>query len=78
MQIILLLNGCSRREAALVLMHWPDIPQFRLTTMPYSSVGHGAVINMLLENNDEDFGILDHDLYLFDKSVLKNLHFKYK
>ena len=73
--VILLLNGVRQWEADLLRARFPDLPQFRVATLPNSSVGHGSMINLLLRHNDRDFGILDHDLYLFDRSVLRQLHF---
>jgi hypothetical protein len=75
LRVILLLNGARRWEADLLRAHWPHLPQFRVATMPNSSAGHGSMINMLLRHNQRDFGLLDHDLYLFDKTVLTRLLF---
>jgi len=75
MRLILLLNGASRWEADLLRARWPKLPQFRVATLPNSSVSHGSMINMLLRDNDRDFGLFDHDLYLFDKTVLAQLQF---
>lgn len=75
LRIILLLNGASDWEAALLKQRFPDLPQFRVATLPGSSVNHGAMVDMMLRHNEHDFGILDHDLYLFDRSVLQELHF---
>ncbi|WP_342120686.1 hypothetical protein [Pseudoduganella sp. OTU4001] len=73
--IVLLLNGARAWEAALLRQHFPDLPQFRVATLPRSSVNHGAMIDMMLRHNAHDFGILDHDLYLFDQRVLQELRF---
>jgi hypothetical protein len=75
LRVILLLNGARHWEAELLRARWPDLPQFRVATLPYSSVGHGSMINLLLRHNDCDFGLMDHDLYLFDKTVLTQLRF---
>ena len=75
LRIVLLLNGASAWEAALLKERFPGMPQFRLATLPGSSVNHGAMVDMMLRHNEQDFGILDHDLYLFDRSVLQELHF---
>lgn len=75
LDVILLLNGARRWEADLLRARWPDLPQFRVATLPNSSVGHGAMINLLLRHNERDFGLIDHDLYLFDKAVLAQLRF---
>jgi hypothetical protein len=74
-RVILLLNGARSWEAALLRARWPDLPQFRVATLPNSSVGHGSMINLLLQQNDQDFGLIDHDLYLFDRTVLTQLQF---
>jgi hypothetical protein len=74
-RVILLLNGARGWEAELLRKHFPRYPQFRVAALPNSSVGHGAMINLLLQNSAHDFGILDHDLYLFDPSVFGQLQF---
>lgn len=76
-RIVLLLNGAQQWEADLLRERFPGLAQFRVATLPWSSVGHGSMINLLLRNNDRDFGLLDHDLYLFDKTVLARLHFNH-
>ena len=75
LRVILLINGARRWETELLQARWPHLPQFRVATLPNSSVGHGSMINMLLRHNDRDFGLMDHDLYLFDKKVLGQLRF---
>jgi hypothetical protein len=74
-QVILLLNGARGWEAELLRERFPRYPQFRVAALPNSSVGHGAMLNLLLQNSAHDFGILDHDLYLFDPSVFGQLRF---
>ena len=74
-RVVLLLNGARRWEAQLLRARWPGLPQFRVATLPHSSSGHGAMINLLLRHNEHDFGLLDHDLYLFDRTVLTQLRF---
>jgi len=39
-------------------------------------LAHGDVITLLLKSNTKNFGILDHDLYLFDDEVFSNLNFE--
>ncbi|MET0858656.1 MAG: hypothetical protein ABWY27_18065 [Telluria sp.] len=74
-RVVLLLNGAHRWEADLLRERFPGFPQFRVAALPNSSVGHGAMINLLLRNSAHDFGILDHDLYLFDPWVFGQLRF---
>jgi hypothetical protein len=73
--VVLLLNGARRWEAELLRERFPAMPQFRVATLPNSSVGHGAMINLLVRTSEHDFGVLDHDLYLFDRAIFQQLHF---
>jgi hypothetical protein len=75
LRVVLLLNGARRWEADLLRTRWPNLPQLRIATLPNSSASHGAMINLLLRHSEADFGLLDHDLYLFDRSVLPQLRF---
>ncbi len=73
LDIVLLLNGARDWEAEVLRRRWPQLPQFRMATLPASSVSHGHAINMLLRCADDRFGLLDHDLYVFDRSLLARL-----
>lgn len=73
--VVLLLNGARRWESDILRQHFPAFPQFGVAALPKSSVGHGAMINLLLGNSTHDFGLLDHDLYLFDQSIFQQLQF---
>jgi len=75
LRVILLLNGVRGWEVDLLRTHWPKLPQFRIVTLPNSSVSHGVMINMLLRHTDRDFGLIDHDLYLFDTTLSAQLRF---
>ncbi|MES2759197.1 MAG: hypothetical protein V4693_17630 [Pseudomonadota bacterium] len=75
LRVVLLLNGARRWEADLLRERFPAMPQCRVAALPNSSVGHGAMINLLVQNSEHDFGVLDHDLYLFDRAVLRQLRF---
>ena len=75
LRVVLLLNGARRWEAELLRERFPQMPQYRVATLPNSSVGHGAMINLLLQSSAHDFGLLDHDLYLFDQSTFEQLRF---
>jgi hypothetical protein len=74
-RVILLLNGARGWEADLLRERFPRYPQLRVAALPHSSVGHGAMLNLLLTHSAHDFGILDHDLYLFEPSVFEALRF---
>ena len=72
-QIVLLINGARRWERRVLSERFPTLPIFDLWTLPFASVAHGHVINLLLENHRGNFGIVDHDCYVFDDAVFKQL-----
>lgn len=72
-QIILLTNGVRRWERRVLSERFPTLPMFDLWTLPFASVAHGDVISLLLENHRGNFGIVDHDCYVFDDAVFKQL-----
>jgi len=72
-QVVLLSNGARRWERRVLTKRFPDLPMFDLWTLPFSSVAHGNVITLLLTNHRGDFGIIDHDCYVFDDTVFKQL-----
>jgi hypothetical protein len=74
-RIIFVVNGLSRRELHLLSKVYPRAPLLRLPTLPRSSWAHGTVISLLLRTSPRDFGILDHDCFLFDVSIFRQLEF---
>ncbi len=74
--IFLVFNGTKRWEQDLLLKEFKDRPALNLFTLPRSSINHGEVINLFFYANDDNFGIIDHDLYIFDPETFKNLTFK--
>ncbi|MEJ6004986.1 hypothetical protein WG899_05475 [Paucibacter sp. AS339] len=72
-QVVLLANGARRWELDLLQRRWPTLPVFKLRTLPLTSIAHGHVINLLLENHRGNFGIVDHDCYVFDRSIFEQL-----
>jgi hypothetical protein len=72
-QIVLLNNGAHRWERRVLTERFPALPLFDLWTLPLSSVSHGHVINLLLENHRGNFGIIDHDCYVFDHAIFEQL-----
>jgi len=74
-RVFLILNGVRSWEEEYIGDHYPDYPAFRLMTFPYSSLSHGAVLNLLISSNESDFGIVDHDLYVFNENVFRELRF---
>ncbi len=72
-QVVLLNNGARRWERRVLTERFPTLPIFDFWTLPLSSVAHGNVINLLLENHRGKFGIVDHDCYVFDGAVFDQL-----
>lgn len=72
-QVVLLSNGAKRWERRVLTGRFPDLPMFDLWTLPLSSVAHGHVINLLLTQHRGNFGIIDHDCYVFDDAIFKQL-----
>jgi len=72
--LVLLLNGAAAAEADLLERRFPHRPAFRLAALPGSSLSHGGVLNLLFAAQDQDFGILDHDLYVFQPEIYQQLH----
>jgi len=71
--VLLLGNGVRAWEREFLQARHPDMPFFELRTLPGSSVAHGDVISLLLAHDDSNFGILDHDCYVFDPTVFAQL-----
>jgi hypothetical protein len=74
--VVLILNGTEAWEDDCLRAHCGSYPTFKLRTFPRSSLSHGSVLNLLLDHNDSDFGILDHDLYILDPEVFGDLTFR--
>jgi hypothetical protein len=73
--LVFIHNGSKRDEEDVLTRLYPQHPQFRLTTLPGSSLAHGDVLTLLLTHSRDDFGIIDHDLYVFDGTVFDRLVF---
>jgi hypothetical protein len=74
--VLLILNGVDAWEEKYLRDHCPGYSIFRLTTFGHSTLPHGSVVNLLIDHNDSNFGILDHDLYLFNPTILSRLQFE--
>ena len=75
-KIFLIFNGAANWEQKLLLNEFNNRPALKLVTLPLSTINHGAVINLFFYANDNNFGIIDHDLYIFDPEIFKQLTFK--
>jgi hypothetical protein len=71
---VLLLNGVSPAEARLLRRRVPHLPRYPLAALPGSSLTHGGVLNLLFAGEEENFGILDHDLYVFKPEIFHQLN----
>ena len=73
---IFILNGISSAERCALQKEFPEIPVLPIWTLPKSSWPHGHLLSLLLRSSKRDFGILDHDFFLFDPSAISKLTFK--
>jgi hypothetical protein len=71
--VALLLNGVHAWEERYLTDHYHDCPTFRLRAFPGSSLSHGGVLNLLIDRSTSDFGILDHDMYIFSPALFDGL-----
>ena len=74
--LFLILNGADQWEENFLKNSYDDLPIFKLNLLPSSSLSHGRLLNLLLTHNQYNFGIIDHDLYIFNKDIFNQLHFK--
>ena len=72
-QLVLLGNGEHRWERRTLRERFPEVPMFDLHTLPGSSVAHGDVISLLLAHHQGNFGLIDHDCYVFDEALFGQL-----
>lgn len=75
-KIIFILNGISAVEEHTLQKEFPDAATLRLWTLPKSSWPHGHLLSLLLRSSKRDFGIFDHDFFLFDPSAFNQLTFR--
>jgi len=73
LNLAFIINGASQLDADFLLQKYPHIPQFRLTLLPGSSLRHGEVIDLLFSTNPHNFGIIDHDLFIFRPQALQDI-----
>jgi len=74
--VLLILNNTTRSEEKYLRDNHPTYPIFKLKTFINSTLSHGDVLNLLLLNNENNFGIIDHDLYIFNGHIFNNLIFE--
>ena len=71
--VLLLLNGIDPWEEEYLRKQCGDYPVFELARCPKSSLSHGSVLNLLIDQNDANFGVLDHDMFVLNHAVFDNL-----
>lgn len=76
LRVDLLVNGAAGWEQRILAERFPHMDQLKLATLPGSSLSHGDMLNLMLENQTGEFGILDHDMYVFDPSLFDQLRFQ--
>lgn len=74
-RIVFVLNGVSRTEEQALRDRFPAVPTLRLWTLPGTCWPHGHLLSVLLRSSGRDFGIIDHDFFLFDDTVFEQLRF---
>lgn len=73
--VVFVLNGIEQIEEDLLRRRFPDAGFVRVATLPGSIWPHGHLLSLLLRNSPIDFGILDHDFYLFNSGAIACLQF---
>ncbi|MEZ5331421.1 MAG: hypothetical protein R2991_05090 [Thermoanaerobaculia bacterium] len=71
--LALIVNGLPAAEEEALARLVPEAPRFRLSTVPGSWWEHGAVLDLLSDGVAGAFGLLDHDCFVLDPSVLDGL-----
>ena len=75
LNVFLILNGLADWERAYLAREFPDIPCFTLETRS-RSILYDRVLDLLMEENEFDFGILDQDCFVLDESLFDQLQFQ--
>lgn len=71
--LALVVNGMGVAEEEGLGRAFPDLPRFRISTVPGTWWEHGAVIDLLADEVERPFGLLDHDCYVMDPSIFGRL-----
>ena len=75
LNVFLILNGLADWERAYLAKEFPDIPCFTLEIRS-RSILYDRVLDLLMEENEFDFGILDQDCFVLDESLFDQLQFQ--
>jgi len=71
--VLLLGNGATRWERRLIARRFPALRFRSLARLPGTSITHGDMITLLLQTNGANFGLIDHDCYVFDRRIFESL-----
>jgi hypothetical protein len=74
-RVVFVLNGVAALERKILERAFPDIPLLEVWTLPGAPWPHGHLLSLLLRVSERDFGVCDHDFFLFEPSVLEQLGF---
>lgn len=66
-------NGVDADERASLAATFPRLPRVRLPVLPGTFWAHGTVLTLLVRQVAGSFGVLDHDCFVFDDSLLGGL-----
>jgi hypothetical protein len=75
-EVVFVLNGASAIEEDFLSRRYPSLARIRVPTLPRAIWPHGHLLSLMLRTSPHDFGICDHDFYLFDRSILNQLAFR--
>lgn len=64
--LIIILNGMDRWEQEWVRKNFQSRPIINIDSKYH--IAHGKIIDMLFDNLDKSFGIIDYDCFIFDQS----------
>ena len=71
----LIMNGLERWEEDFIERAYPLVPQFKLTTYR-GSIVFDRVLDLLMECNETDFGIIDQDCFVLDRGFFQSLQIR--
>jgi hypothetical protein len=72
LNLFLILNGLHPWEHDYIEREYPHIPRFTLA-IESKRILHDRVLDMLMEANDSNFGVLDQDCFVLDNAIFEDL-----
>jgi len=71
-RILLIDNGLDGWERRFLRARFPEVPLFKLRLVAGSLLPHGHALNLLIAGNKQNFGVFDHDAYIFRPGLLED------